>query len=328
MLAFGVFLHAVGGFAAGSFYIPFKKIRHWAWESAWLINGIFSLKLWVILSASTVLFGVGVFDDIKDISASIKLAIQMVCTIAVMGFGIVLNVLPESLGLLSWIGNIFLTILWIIGITNAMNFFDGMNGLAAGLGAIIAFFLGMAAFQTNQPFLGWVAVAMMGSCIGFLPFNFRKKGAALIFLGDAGSTTIGFILACVAVYGEWSKDSPIVALASPILIFWLLIFDMIHITIDRIVSGKVANFQEWVDYVGKDHLHHRLAYILGSTRKSVIFIFFLNFCLGASAIALRNARVIDAILLLAQAAIMVVLITILERRGRMLGFECKDLDLL
>ena len=295
--------------------------------AALVLNGIFSTKLLAILSASTVLFIVGLMDDIKELPASVKLLVQLACTIGVMAFGIVLHVLPESLGLASRAGNVFLTILWIIGITNSMNFFDGMNGLAAGLGAIIAFFLGVTAFQTYQPFLGWIAAAMMGACIGFLPFNFRKNGTAMIFLGDAGSTTIGFVLACVAVYGGWSNN-PIVALASPILIFWVLIFDMVHITIDRIVTGRVHNFQEWVDYVGKDHLHHRLAYVLGSTQKSVIFIFLLKFCLGAGAIALRNARIIDAILLLSQAAIMVVLITILERRGRRLGLECKDLDFL
>jgi UDP-GlcNAc:undecaprenyl-phosphate GlcNAc-1-phosphate transferase len=197
-----------------------------------------------------------------------------------------------------------------------MNFFDGMDGLAAGLGAVIAFFLGVVAFQTAQPFIGWIAVAMMGSCIGFLPYNFKIKGKATIFLGDAGSTVIGFILACVAVYGDWAEGNPVVALISPLLIFWLLIFDMVHITFDRILTGKVLSFRQWIDYVGKDHLHHRLANVLGGEKKSVLFIYLLSLCLGLSAVALRNARVVDAILLILQAAIMVVLITFLERRGR------------
>ncbi len=209
-----------------------------------------------------------------------------------------------------------MTVLWIIGITNAMNFFDGMDGLAAGLSAIISFFLGVVAFQTGQPFLGWVAVAMMGSCLGFLPYNFRLKGKAFIFLGDAGSTVIGFILACVAVYGDWSESSPVVALASPLLIFWIMIFDMVHITMDRILTGKVTNFRQWIDYVGQDHLHHRLAAVLGGKRKSVLFIYLMSLCLGTSAVVLRHARPVDAILLLMQATILVVLITILERRGR------------
>jgi UDP-GlcNAc:undecaprenyl-phosphate GlcNAc-1-phosphate transferase len=123
-------------------------------------------------------------------------------------------------------------------------------------------------------------------------------------------------LACVAVYGDWAEGNPVVALISPLLIFWLLIFDMVHITFDRILTGKVLSFHQWIDYVGKDHLHHRLANVLGGEKKSVLFIYLLSLCLGLSAVALRNARVVDAILLILQAAIMVVLITFLERRGR------------
>ena len=287
--------------------------------AALLINGIFSLGLGAILIASSVLFAVGVFDDYREISASVKLITQIICATLVISCGIVLRVIPVSFGILAPLGNTLLTVFWIIGITNAMNFFDGMDGLAAGLGAMIAFFLGVVAFQTAQPFIGWIAVAMMGSCLGFLPFNFKVRGNAAIFLGDAGSTVIGFVLACVAVYGDWAESDPIVALISPLLIFWILIFDMVHITVDRILTGKVLNFRQWIEYVGKDHLHHRLAQVLGSNKRSVLFIYLFSLCLGISAIALRNARLMDAILHILQAVIMVVLITFLERRGRLLN---------
>ena len=285
--------------------------------SALLINGIFSVELGAILIASLMLFAIGVLDDYKEISAGIKLLTQVICSLLVVGCGIVLRVIPTDFGIFSQIGNIVLTIIWIIGITNAMNFFDGMDGLAAGLGALIAFFLGVVAFQTSQPFIGWIAVAMMGGCIGFLPYNFKIKGNAAIFLGDAGSTIIGFILACVAVYGDWAEGNPVVALVSPLLIFWILVFDMVHITVDRIMSGKVLSFRQWIEYVGQDHLHHRLAHALGSNKRSVLFIYSLSLCLGISAVALRNARVVDAVLLIFQASILVVLITFLERRRRM-----------
>jgi UDP-GlcNAc:undecaprenyl-phosphate GlcNAc-1-phosphate transferase len=187
------------------------------------------------------------------------------------------------------------------------------------LGAIIAFFLGVVAFQTNQPFLGWISLAVLGSCLGFLPYNFRPGGSAVIFLGDAGSTVIGFVLACIAVYGDWADGQPLVSLVSPVLIFWLLIFDMAHITCDRFLTGKVRSFREWIEYVGKDHLHHRLADVLGSRRKAVLFIYLMGLCLGLSAIVLRGAGPEDAILLILQAAILVALITVLERRGRTIG---------
>jgi UDP-GlcNAc:undecaprenyl-phosphate GlcNAc-1-phosphate transferase len=242
----------------------------------------------------------------------------------VMISGIVLRVLPADWGTWAWIGNLLLTGVWILGITNAMIFFDGMDGLAAGLGAIIAFFLGVVAFQTNQPFLGWISLAVLGSCLGFLPYNFRPGGSAVIFLGDAGSTVIGFVLACIAVYGDWAEGQPIVSLVSPVLIFWLLIFDMAHITGDRIFTGKVRSFREWIEYVGKDHLHHRIADVLGSRPKAVLFIYLMGLCLGLSAIVLRDAGTVDAILLIVQAVILVALITVLERRGRTVGMSGRE----
>lgn len=294
--------------------------------AAILINGIFTFKLWAILLSAGGIFIIGLLDDIREIPAWIKLVAQLMCAVAVMSAGIVLYVLPDNLGIIAVVGNVFLTSLWLIGIMNAMNFFDGMDGLAAGLSSVIAFFLGVVAFQTGQPFLGWISVAVIGGCFGFLPFNFRMKKRASIFLGDAGSTVLGFLLACVAVYGKWSETSPVVALASPLLIFWVLIFDMVHITIDRVITGKVRSFKGWIDYVGKDHLHHRLANVLGGRRRNVLFIYLLSFCLGVSAVVLRYARPADAVLLIVQASVFVGLITILERRGRALADNCVDVE--
>jgi len=281
-----------------------------------LVNGIFSKELTAILIGTTLLFIIGIIDDVRDVNAAVKLLTQLAAVGCVMFQGIVLRVLPESLGIAADLSNGLLTILWILGITNAFNFFDGMDGMASGLGLIIAFFLGVVAFQTDQAFLGWIAVAVMGSCLGFLPYNLLKNEKATIFWGDAGSTVIGFILACVAVYGEWDLNNSVVAVVSPLLIFWVLIFDMVHITIDRIATGKVTSFKEWIEYVGRDHLHHRMAQILGGPKRSVFFIYLLTACFGISAVVLRNATTRDAVLLLFQAAFMVIMVTVLERIGR------------
>ena len=285
---------------------------------ALLANGTMTPELLVILSAALILFVTGVCDDWREVPAGVKLSIQFVCTLIVMAAGVVLRVLPEHLAYWAWIGNGLLTLMWIIGITNAMNFFDGMDGLAAGLGAIIGFFLAAVAYQTDQPFLGWIALAVMGACLGFLPFNFRRGQAAGIFLGDAGSTVIGFVLACIAVYGDWAEGRPLVSLVSPVLIFWLLIFDMVHTSIERIATGKVSSVRAWLEYVGKDHLHHRLAEALGSTRGSVLFIFLMGIGLGISALMLRYTSDEGGLLLMLQAGILVVLVTVLERRSRSL----------
>ena len=108
------------------------------------MNGIFSHKLFAIMIASAILFIIGMIDDIREIPAGIKILIQVMATIFVIWKGIILTVIPNDFGFAATVGNLALTFFWIIGITNAMNFFDGMDGLAAGLGAIISFFLGMA----------------------------------------------------------------------------------------------------------------------------------------------------------------------------------------
>ena len=277
-------------------------------------NNIFTRPLLGILSGGFLIFFVSVIDDVYGVKAWIKLLIQIVATLIIIRSGIVLNLFPKiPLGMEL---NIFLTFLWVIGITNSFNFFDGMDGLASGLGTITAFFIGVVAFQTNQPFFGWIAIAIVGSCIGFLPYNFRINNPATIFLGDAGSNFLGFTLACLAILGEWADNNPIVSLATPLLIFWIFIFDMTYITITRIATKRVTNFKEWIDYVGRDHLHHRLAILLNSEKQSVIFIFLLCVCMGIASIALRHATTVDALLLLIQAAIIVGLVTILDVGGK------------
>ena len=283
-----------------------------------LINGIYSLELMIILLASAIIFIVGIVDDIREIPASIKLLIQLLSAGLVISFGITVTVIPLSFGLIGKIGNIALTMMWIVGITNAMNFLDGMDGASAGVGAIISFFLGILAFLTDQPFFGWISLSMMGGCLGFLPYNFKMKERASIFLGDAGSTFIGFVLGTLAVYGHWweGDSNPIVSFASPLLIFCVLIADMAYVTAHRILRGEALNFREWLEYVGKDHLHHRLFFVLGGKRKAVFFIYAFAITLGISALVLRHADTLNAVLLLIQAVSIVILGTILERHLR------------
>ncbi len=277
-------------------------------------NMVLEREMVVLLLGGLVLGFVGLLDDWKGLSARLKLFIQVAVVLILIYNGIILDLLPPRT---TWgyICNLILTVIWIVGITNAMNFFDGMDGLATGLSAVIAVFIGIASFQTSQHVMGWIAIAVLGSCLGFFPFNFKLRSPAAIFLGDAGSTFLGFVLAALAIQGYWSDNSRIVSFAMPTLIFWILIFDMVYITMERVITGKVKTVGEWIRYVGTDHLHHRLAHVLGGQKRSVLFIYFLSSCLGISAIVLRYARTIDAILLIIQALIIVVLLTILERRG-------------
>ncbi|MDD5167527.1 MAG: MraY family glycosyltransferase [Syntrophales bacterium] len=286
-----------------------------AFSAALLSNMILDKHMVVLLYTGGIIALVSFFDDWKGLPAKFKLLVQILLVLILIWNDIILELFPINL----WWGyalNALLTIIWIVGITNSMNFIDGMDGLATGLSAIIAFFLCIVAFQTYQPILGWIALAMLGSCLGFLPYNFRLNKPASIFLGDTGSIFIGFVLSSLAIIGEWSDNNPIVSFSAPVLIFWVLIFDMTYITIERVMTGKVKSVKQWLDYVGKDHLHHRTYTLLGDKRKAVLFIYLLSATLGISAIALRNARPVDAILLVIQAFLITVVISILDYSGR------------
>lgn len=279
-----------------------------------LLNSI--LPDWMIatLIAGSLLLIVGVVDDVWELPASSKLVAQIVAAGIVIATGKVLTLFPS--GPVGDVANVLLTLLWIVGITNAFNFFDGMDGLATGLAILIAGFMGAVAFETNQPGLGWLAIAIIGAGVGFLPYNFRGRKPAVVFLGDGGATFLGFTLACLAVKGNWAHHSPIVSFSNPLLIFGVLIYDMIHITVERVATGKVRSIKEWLDYVGKDHLHHRLERALGSRQASVAMICLMTICLGLAALALRHAGTAEALLLLIQACLIVAMITILEWTGR------------
>lgn len=285
-----------------------------AFSSSLIANMLLEKGMVILLSGAIIVAFVGLLDDLRGVPARLKLIIQVLVVLILIYNGVVLDLFPPRTTWGFWMNLVF-TIIWVVGITNGMNFIDGMDGLAAGLSAIIAIFIGIVAFQTNQPFMGWIAIAILGSCLGFFPFNFRFKRPALIFLGDTGSTFLGFILAGLAVMGYWS-ESRIVSFANPVLIFWVLIFDMTYITVERIVSGKVSSVKEWIDYVGTDHLHHRLYALLGEKHRSVIVIFLVSAALGLSAIALRNARPIDGVLLVCQAFLITIIFSLIEYAGR------------
>lgn len=282
---------------------------------ALLANMILDARTVALLTGGVVMAGVGLLDDARSIPARYKLVIQVAVVLFLIYSGIILDLFPIHT---TWgyLLNAALTILWIVGLTNAMNFIDGLDGLATGLAAVISLFMGIVAFQTAQPFMGWIAIAMLGSCLGFLPYNFRWNKPASIFLGDAGSTFFGFVLSALAIKAAWADNNPIVSFATPILIFWVLIFDMTYITLERTITGKVKSFREWIDYVGTDHLHHRLLGIFGDRKKVVLFILFLSATLGISAVTLRDATTRDGVLTVVQALLITVIVSILEYSGR------------
>jgi len=279
-----------------------------------LANAVLTPTVVGLLAAATGVFVMSLIDDVRPLPAMLKLVVMVLATVVVIGSGISLTLFPIRT-LWGQALNVLLTILWVVGITSAMNFFDGMDGLAAGLAAIAALFLGIIAFQSHQVFLGWISAALLGSTAGFLPYNFRPGKRATIFLGDAGSNFLGFTLASLAVLGEWAEDN-VVDLAAPLLIFGVFVYDMVYITADRVLSGKVKGFREWIEHVGRDHLHHRLENVLGKREYAVFFIYALSASLSVGATVLLMSSPRSALLLILQASVILVMVTILERRGR------------
>ena len=285
-----------------------------AFTASLLLNNVFLPGMKIILSGATILFFIGLFDDVHPLPALLKIIFQTLISLVIIIAGDIQLTFFQNFMLAHTI-NIFLTLLWIVGLTNAMNFFDGMDGLATSISILTSAFLGIIAFNTNQPALGWFAVALIGSCIGFLPYNFRLNKSALLFLGDAGSTFLGFTLAGLAVLGEWSNTSHYVSLTAPLLIFGVLIFDMIYVNISRIKMGLAKNFFELLTCVNTDHLHHRL-FSMGFSAKEVVFtISTLSTCMGVSALIIMNQRFIEAILGLFQALLILGLIVVLMIKG-------------
>jgi hypothetical protein len=119
----------------------------------------------------------------------------------------------------------------------------------------------------------------------------------------------------LAIYSDWADLNPVISIFSPLLIFWILIFDMVHITLFRVLRGQTRTFREWLEYVGHDHLHHRMAKVLGSPTKSILFIFSMTICLSLNALVLRRSGPFEAFLLLCQALLLVVLVSVLEAKG-------------
>jgi UDP-GlcNAc:undecaprenyl-phosphate/decaprenyl-phosphate GlcNAc-1-phosphate transferase len=257
------------------------------------------------------IFLIGLAEDLRGLSALTRFLLQITVALVVIGMGLRAEFLPHN-----WwgdAGNVFVSLVWIVGVTNAYNFLDGLDGLAAGSAAINLFFFALMLYPTGQYPAGLISVSLIASCLAFLPFNFSSHK---IFLGEAGSTLLGFCLAGISLLGSWAPDNT-VKLLIPVLILGVPIFDMIFTTIMRVREGKVRTIVEWLRYGGKDHFHHYLVDLGLSRKKAVFFIYLITFFLGISAILLGNNNyLVEACLSLLQATIIFFGIAVLMVVGK------------
>ena len=234
-----------------------------------------------MLLGCTAIVAVGIWDDICNIPAKVKLVGQILAACIPVAFGIQIEWLTNPFGdiiVLPELIAIPVTIFWIIGFTNTVNLIDGLDGLAAGVAFIASISMFLLAYNLNQFLPALVIVSMAGAALGFLQYNFNP---AKIFMGDTGSMLLGYTLSVAAVLGL-VKTAATVALVVPIIALGLTILDTTFAIIRRKMSG-VPIFQP-----DKGHLHHRLL-ALGMTQKqAVLIMYFVSMILGIVALFVAN----------------------------------------
>src|SRR5215207_9628593 len=249
------------------------------WLSVVIISAVFALQITYgkeILLASTFLFLVGLVDDLIHIKPYQKLIGQVLGSAFVVYYGLTL---PWTSSVLL---NMALAIFWLIGITNAINLLDNMDGLASGIAVIAAGFLSLSFVNSGQFTEALLLLIFAAALLGFLVFN---SNPASIFMGDCGSMFVGFFLASSAlinVSGGRSR-SLLPVLAVPILVLFIPIFDTTFVTVLRKLSGRAAS------QGGRDHTSHRLVALGMSERNAVLMLFGFAALSGLLAILVQRA---------------------------------------
>lgn len=243
-----------------------------------------------ILLGGTFIVFVGILDDIYDLPAKIKLVGQIIASIILVAFGLKVEWLTNPFGGMIYLGklSIPLTIFWTVGITNTLNFIDGLDGLAAGISAIAAFAMMLVNLSLNQPIPVLITALLAGASIGFLPYNFNP---AEIFMGDTGAMFLGYMLAAVAIDGA-VKSATVIALIVPILALGLPIFDTAFAIIRRLANGRP------IMQADKGHLHHRLLGIGLTQKQAVLYMYLISILLGACSVILAKVGIKEAIIAL------------------------------
>ena len=260
-----------------------------------------------LLVGGLLIFVLGLMDDIRGVGFSykIKFAIQGIAAMILVLSGIHLEFLVHDV--LNWT----ITIVWIVGITNAFNLLDNMDGLSSGVAVIISIILGILTIQQGQYFSALILLTLAGSLLGFLRYNFHPSS---IFMGDAGSLFIGFTLATITVTNSYVTTQSVSRLPVivPVLVLSVPLFDTFSVMVIRWRERRPL-------FVGDNcHFSHRLKDLGMSTRQTVIFIYLVTLCVGLSAILIPDLSIVGSILILMQAGLIFGLITLLMIKGKQL----------
>jgi UDP-GlcNAc:undecaprenyl-phosphate GlcNAc-1-phosphate transferase len=254
-----------------------------------------------ILLGSSFALLIGCADDIWNVPATLKLLFLFLLTLLIWRFGVITN-LPVSavFGIHNHFFhvavNLVITMLWLVGITSAMNALDHMDGMAGSIAVIAAVSYFFVSIQTSQFTWTIISLALMGSLLGFLRYNWHP---AKVFMGESGSFFLGFCLASISILGGWSSD-PVKASIIPVAVMSLPIFDLGYVIIARRMKGITHSIAESITYCGKDHIGHRLNK-LGFTQPMAVFMVCLMAAtVSISALTIRQVNYIESALLMIQ----------------------------
>ena len=287
---FACALFAVLGFALAS---PYALLP--AWEHATHAKQIEMLtdqfesvhQLVGLLFGSLLVLGLGIWDDTMGMRPRNKLLAQVLVAVISLFYGFIITGVTNPFNhdpntnwieLPSWAG-VLLTLLWYVGMMNAINFIDGLDGLLAGVTVISSIFIFAISVLHANPVVALVVIALAGASLGFLPFNFNP---ARIFLGDAGSLFIGYVFATVSIIGA-SKQAIAISVVIPLVVLALPVLDTAAVIVRRALAGKA------ITQADRGHFHHQLIFRFGlNVRQAVLLIYAVCFVLGAVALALSG----------------------------------------
>jgi len=230
-----------------------------------LAAGLSARTFLTVLAPASLIFLLGLYDDIRAIGPYPKFAVQGVAAILLFAGGLGIHDLPLLFGSrhLAWYVALPITVLWVIGLTNAFNLIDGLDGLAAGSALFSTFVVFVVAVSSGASSMSLLTIALAGAILGFLRFNFNP---ATIFLGDCGSLFIGFMLSALALAGS-EKATTVIAVAIPVVSFGLPILETTLSVLRRLIGGRP------VFTADREHIHHKLLQRGMSPRQVVIALY-------------------------------------------------------
>ena len=231
-------------------------------------------------------------DDVKGVPALVKLAFQIVAAIIVVRSGIIIDAI--RIGFLSDkvfsdAFSIILTVGWIVGITNAINLIDGLDGLSSGIGIISSISLVIIFALNESPLIAILLItALAGALVGFLPYNFNP---AKTFIGDTGSNFLGYSLAVISIMGV-AKTYTAIVIVAPLIVLALPVFDTLASIVRRVIKGKSLKAIIEPD---SGHLHYRILHKGFSQRQTVLMLYGISAATGIFAIVLLESGIWKAL---------------------------------